>query len=158
MVQAAACRAVLYGFNSHPQLQYRILVLKWHYRFLVAFEETGNYNLLKALQRTEKIYDTKRRCRCDNMRPEDLRRKGRVFIHRVCWGWYPHDLGVHLKKQSQKSKPKHHRLVATARSYWINEHLRFSLLLELNFNPKPKTSLTPLSPTLLLTFSLKKQE
>ena len=79
--------------------------------------ETGNYNLLKALQRTEKIYDTKRRCRCDNVRPEDLRRKGRVFIHKICGGWYPHDLGAHLKNQQKKANVSYRFVSATARSY-----------------------------------------
>ena len=105
-------RSALYRYrNSH--FIYRRQSTNRLYQILL---ETGNYNLLKALQRTEKIYDTKRRCRCANIRPEDLRRKGRVFIHRVCGGWYPHDLGVHLKKQS-KSKVQHRRIVATARSY-----------------------------------------
>jgi len=62
------------------------------------------------------IYDNTRGCKCDTIRPEDLKRKGRVFLHIVCGCWYPNDLGAHLKRQT-KIKPKSHKLVATARSY-----------------------------------------
>jgi len=106
-------RSALYRYrNSH--FIYRRQSTNRLYKILL---ETGNYNLLKALQRTEKIYDTKRRCRCANIRPEDLRRKGRVFLHRVCGGWYPFDLGQHLRKRNREIKPQYHKIIATARSY-----------------------------------------
>ena len=105
-------RSALYRYRHSHFVSKRQPVTRL-YNILI---ETGNYNLLKALQRTEKIYETKRRCICDNIRPEDLRRKGRVFIHRVCGGWYPCDLGEYLKKKYQKKKINPYRLVATGRS------------------------------------------
>ena len=82
---------------------------------------TGNYSLLKSLERTVRIYETTRQCMCTEVRPEHLRRKGRVFIHSICGKWYPYDLGTHLKNKHKKGKKgtKEYAYVsATARSYW----------------------------------------
>ena len=106
-------RSALYRYKNSHFVSRRQPVTRL-YNILI---ETGNYNLLKALQRTEKIYDTKRRCKCYNIRPEDLRRKGRVFIHRVCGGWYPYDLGTHLKSRYKKQRNSYRFISATARSY-----------------------------------------
>ncbi len=37
MVQAVACRAALYGFNSHPQLHGQTHILLTYFRFLKSF-------------------------------------------------------------------------------------------------------------------------
>jgi hypothetical protein len=87
-------RSALYRYRNSHFVSRRIPNNRL-YKILI---ETGNYNLLKALEKTQQIYETKRSCRCEHVKPEHLKRKGRVFIHIVCNGWFPYDLGIHLKR------------------------------------------------------------
>ena len=109
-------RGALYRYKKSHFVSKR-LSNNYLYSILI---RTGNYSLLKSLERTVRIYETTRQCMCTEVRPEHLRRKGRVFIHSICGKWYPYDLGTHLKNKHKKGKKgtKEYAYVsATARSY-----------------------------------------
>jgi hypothetical protein len=80
---------------------------------------TGNSNLVRSLEKTLKVYRTHKKCLCDNLLPQDLRRSGRIFLHKLCNGWVCYNIAVHIKSQYRKNKPKqgYSKLVATARTY-----------------------------------------
>jgi hypothetical protein len=79
--------------------------------------ETGNRRLVRAIERTRKVIETLEYCRCDSATSRYLRRKGLVWVCGLCGGWIPYNIGLHLKRKFERTQPRRHVLVATARSY-----------------------------------------
>lgn len=82
--------------------------------------KTGNHSLLNALETTKKVYETRKRCKCQEVLPFHIRRVGRVFICLKCSGWIPYDTGMYIRfkdKKGIKNGTIPHYVSATARSY-----------------------------------------
>lgn len=81
--------------------------------------KTGNYRLVKAIQKTEKILRKYPECTCDTYTPRRLKRRGRVWICSLCQGWVRYDVGLLLNRKFRlpAEKPKYTKLMASARSY-----------------------------------------
>ena len=107
-------RSALYRYKNN-YFSYSKKSVNEIYRILY---ETGNINLVKSLEKTIKVYKTHKQCVCSDIQPRDLRRYGRIYLHR-CGGWVNYLIATHIINRERKSKPKpkYHLHIATARSY-----------------------------------------
>jgi len=108
-------RSALYRY-SNSYFSYKKKMVNELYEILYI---TGNSNLIRSLQKTIKVYRSHKKCLCNNPLPQDLHRKGRIYIHSLCNGWVPYAIAVYIKNRNKRGKPvrKYYPVIATARSY-----------------------------------------